>query len=47
MTSMKGVDYGITVGLELKNSGVAWFDLVLVTCLCTMVVVILLVDIRY
>ena len=43
MTTVKGVDYGITVGLELKNSGVAWFDLVLVACLYTMVFAILLV----
>ena len=28
--TVKGVDYGITVGLTLKNTGIAWFDLVLV-----------------
>ena len=28
---MKGVDYGVTVGICLKSSGVAWFDLVVMS----------------
>ena len=44
---MKGVGYGITVGLELRNSGVAWFDLVLVIWLRAKVGVFPLVDIMY
>ena len=33
---VKGVDYGITVGVNLKNSGDVWFDLVVVAYLGTL-----------
>ena len=42
---MKGLDYGITAGLSLKNSGVVWLDLVLVEYLGTLVCTIQLVGI--
>ena len=42
---MKGVDYGITVGIVLKNSGAEWPDLVLVAYLHTLGFNILLVNI--
>ena len=42
---MKGVDYGTIVGVYLKNSGVVWFDLVVVTHLGTLIYAMLLVSI--
>ena len=42
---MKGVDYGTSVGVYLKNSGVVWFDLVVVTHLSTLIYAMLLVGI--
>ena len=47
---VKGVDYGVTVGVSLKNSGIEWFDLVLVACACALGLVIhrvLIPRIRY